>query len=260
MSLYLMYADEADQDLSKEFLVYAAVFFPSESIGKLHTAISNLRAEHGFRAEHPLKFSPGNIPNVVSREKHAELKTKVLELAAEEGCKCCCYVAPSSIAKAKPLETRLKWAVNTLCLKFDEFLAEQRVDAGIVKLDHTTDYSQEAYVKEIFQEGLDFNGKRRLLSRVAAIDTTQNGLSHMSSITDIVVGSFRFAINEPDKDKVGALLTKLLAKLMWSKCSTDGSVYFRERGLVIRPKDITLSEYQADIEAFLSRMNSYLLK
>lgn len=253
-----MYADEADQDGSKEFLVYAAVFFPAQNIGKIHNRVSELRAEYGFAPEHPLKFSPGSIPQSISRDQHAELKSKVLQAAGELNCKTCCNIVPSSIARKRDLETKLKWGVNTLCQKFDEFLIEKDIDAGLIKLDRTTDYRQEAYIKDVFQNGLEFNGTRRKLSRIAAIDTTQDGLSHMSSITDIVVGSYRFAVNEPEKDQVGAKLTKALAKLMWAKKLPDGKLSFGNRGLVIRPQNIQLSDYRADVEAFVTRMNGYL--
>ena len=89
------------------------------------------------------------------------------------------------------------------------------------------------------------------------IETTGVGHSHLNSVTDIVVGAFRFVVNESDKDKIGAVLLKLLAKIMWGKKNGKGQVQVRERGLIIRPQKINLDSYKADISALFSRLEKY---
>ena len=212
-----MYADEADQDGSREFLVYAAVFFPAEKVLGLHDEVIRLRYKYGFEDGDLLKFSTGTKPKQVERENHTKLKNDVLELAVENGCQTCCYVIPHSIAKGQAHENRLKFGINTLLVKFDQFLEESGKVAGSVRFDHTTDFKQMAYFEEVFQKGMDFRRKRKKLRQVVSIEQTSIGVSHLSSITDIVVGAFRFVINEPDKDVVGAKLLKQLSKLMWGK-------------------------------------------
>jgi len=234
--MYLMFADEADQDGEKEFLVYAGVFFPSDAVLQLHQKVQALRTKFGFAEDDVLKFSSGTKPKGIDNKTHTEIKNSVLKLAAEMGCKTCCYIVPNDIAKGQPLENRLKYGMNTLLIKFDQFLRECGSLPGAVFFDKTTDFNQAAYLKEVAAFGLDFSGKRMKLEHVVSFASTQTGLSHLAAITDIVVGAFRWVVNEPDKDKVGALLLGAVAKLMWGKPGDDGQLHVRERGFVVRPK------------------------
>ncbi len=256
--MFLMYADEADQDGQREFLVYAAVFFPSDRVLEVCKGISELRLKYGFTASDPLKFSTGTKPESVSREDHTSIKSDVLKLAAKLGCKTCCYVIPHAIARGQPHENRLKYGVNTLLIKFDQFLRESGNLPGTATFDRTEDYPQAAHLREISESGVNLeNGSKRNLEYVVSLGTTQNGMSHLNSVTDIVVGSFRWVINEPDKDKVGAKLLAQLSNLLWGAINDKGELVVQERGLVIRPKVIRSQKYKADIDAFIERLKRY---
>ena len=241
--MYLMIADEADQDGAKEFLVFAGVFFPAEQLLKISNSVAKLRRDFGFNETDVLKSAVGTKPKEVPAENHAKIKNAVLELAAETDCKICCYVVPHAIAKGQKHEDRLKFGTNTLLYKFDQFLNENGKAGGLALFDQTKDYKQSNYLREVFAEGLPFHdGKRVHLQNIVKIETTGVGHSHLNSVADIVVGSFRFVVNEPDKDKVGAVLLKLLAKIMWGQENENGRLAVRDRGLIIRPKTIRLDE------------------
>lgn len=255
--MHIMIADEADQDGEKDFLVFSAVFFPSDSLIKLHTGVAALRNQYNYHADDLLKSSTGSKPNQVSREQHAEIKNKVLELASKNCCKVCCYVIPNDIAAGQDLSNRMKFGTNTLLAKFDQFLVEAKSAAGIAYFDRSTDYKQDNYFKGVFRNGIpQGDGSDKPLRRIVAIDSTGIGHSHLISITDIVVGAFRFVVNEPDKDQVGAVLMRQIAKLMWGK-SVEGILHPRERGLCIRPRNIKAVKYQADVDALIRRIEVY---
>ena len=78
--MYLMIADEADQDGAKEFLVFAGVFFPAEQLLKITNSVVNLRKKIGFSGTDMLKSSFGTKPKDVSPEDHAKIKNAVLKL------------------------------------------------------------------------------------------------------------------------------------------------------------------------------------
>lgn len=255
--MYLMIADEADQDGKKEFLVYAGVFFPDVSVSKLTTEVDALRNKYGYREGDLLKSSPGTVPEYVSRDNHANIKNDILNLAAGNGCKICCYVVPHAIAKGQSHENRLKFGINTVLGKFDQFLREHNDPAGAAFFDRTEDFNQTSYLREIYEFGLPFGNKRQKLSRVVMIDNTSIGHSNLCSITDVVVGSFRFVVNEPEKDIVGAKLLKLLAKLMWCVTNDKGEQLVRERGICIRPMNVDVTDYEADIHSLISRLEKY---
>ncbi len=149
-----MVADEADQDGSKEFLVYTGVFFPLRNVQSLSDEVASLLEENEFPSEHDLKFSTGSSPKGYSGRKHTAIKNGILSSAAKHGCKICCYVVPHVIAKRQPHEKKLKFGVNTLLYKFEQFMFEQNVDGGVALFDKSEDYKQKTYLKDAFKLGI----------------------------------------------------------------------------------------------------------
>jgi hypothetical protein len=137
--MYFMYADEADQDGAREYLIYGAVFIPSENALTLHKEIERIRFHHGFGAGDSLKFSTGTKPKGMGRDDHTSAKNAVLEAAYEHQCVACCYVTPHSIAKGQPHENRLKFGLNTLLIKFNEFLSSNGAQCGMAFIDSSKD-------------------------------------------------------------------------------------------------------------------------
>ena len=75
----------------------------------------------------------------------------------------------------------------------------------------------------------------------------------------MIVGSFRFVFNEPDKNIVGEKLFKQLALLIWSDVSKDGKTWFvLDKGLIFRPKTFTVTSYEADKNATVQRLVGYM--
>jgi hypothetical protein len=258
-----MFADEADQDSpEKRYLIYGAIYVPSDEVHALVKKIVAKRTEYGFPSEAPLKFSTGTIPSGVTREAHAALKSDLLAAAAEANVRSVCYVVQHDVARTTSKEDKLKWAMNTLVYNFQKFLRNHVNDCGIVFFDRTTDFKQEEYLKELMQQGLPmYDGKRIPIDRVIAANSTQMGLSHLNSLCDVVVGSFRFVFNEPDKDIVGKKLFKQLANFIWGNVSADGRKwYVLDKGLIFRPKEFTVTEYEADKEATVRQLVHYMNK
>ncbi len=253
-----MFADEADQDGSKEFFVSAAVFIPSSSANLLHDRIVQIRDQCGFLDGDDFKFSVTTKPKHVSFEQHTIAKQATMEAASQFGCKVCLYLTPHAIAKGKSKGEMLQFSCNTLLSQFDLFLKTK--GRGIAFFDRLDEFNQFSYFKEVFQLGLDFSATRRKLKQILVISPTSNNASHMSSITDIITGSFRWVINEPDKDKVGAILWKTLAPLMWFETGKNGEVIVHDRGFCLRPKNLKVQAYQANASATIARLNKYWSK
>lgn len=254
---FLMFADEADQDASKEFIVHGAVFIPASKAVDIKSEVRRLKIDVGYPVETPVKSSPRSCPKNVSREDHASLKNAILTLAESTGCKATLYVVPSSIAKKQELATRLEWATNALCYNFEKFLKESKAHGGLVHFDSTTDFKQTQHLANIQTGGLSFPSGAYQLSSVVGLNTTSEHQSELSALSDIVVGSYRFVVNEPDKDKVGALLWKLLAPLLWGKKDAKDVLQVQDRGFVTYPRDIKVLKYEVDLEAFISRLKEY---
>ncbi|WP_212703080.1 hypothetical protein [Thalassovita aquimarina] len=75
-----MYADEADQDGSKEYLIFAAVFIPANNAINIHRGMEKIRANLKLDKSTEFKFSPGKLPKGISRQDHAEAKSEVLRV------------------------------------------------------------------------------------------------------------------------------------------------------------------------------------
>ena len=133
-------------------------------------------------------------------------------------------------------------------------------DSEISALPGECGFKQDEYLKEIIRHGLPKpDGSRIPIGRVIAANSTQEGLSHLNSLCDVIVGSFRFVFNEPDKNIVGEKLFKQLALLIWSDVSKDGKTWFvLDKGLIFRPKTFTVTSYEADKNATVQRLVGYM--
>src|SRR5262249_49588574 len=74
------------------------------------------------------------------------------------------------------------------------------------------------YLTEKFQVGLPFPGDQsRRLDRIVGLASTGNGASNSASIADVIIGAFRYCMNEPDKDIAGGAILPQIVNLMWKK-------------------------------------------
>lgn len=151
----------------------------------------------------------------------------------------------------------MKFATSTILIKFNQFLKENGNVGGAAFLDSTTDYKQLHFLKDAFRHGAQVKDYRVELKNIVSFNDTSLDQSHLSTVSDIVTGAFRWAVNEPQKDLVGALLFNKLSKMCWGIKSPDGTLHVRDRGICIRPKKIKLREYEADVEELIERLEKY---
>ena len=58
------------------------------------------------------------------------------------------------------------------------------------------------YLKEKFQVGLIFPDKNSVrLDRILGLGQGADGTSHLCSVADIMLGAFRYCVNEPDNER-----------------------------------------------------------
>ena len=74
---------------------------------------------------------------------------------------------------------------------------------------------------------------------------------------DIVLGSWRYCINNPlNTDAAQAMMTELI-KLIWCEKVGD-KLYALEKGLVFRPKKVTRADYKAKYSELLAHINNLI--
>jgi hypothetical protein len=132
---------------------------------------------------------------------YRDIKSAVIALAEELGVTFCAYIFLHAIGRSQDQIDLIEYGANTVLGRYNEFLTEKN-EHGIAKLDRMSKNGF-IYAKEKFQRGLTFRERDRRLDRIISVGFTCDGASHLSSIADIVLGSFRYCVNEPEKDKAG---------------------------------------------------------
>jgi hypothetical protein len=254
-AMYLMFADEADAERGRgqKFFVYGAVFIDTKRVGQLHYGIQEIRDKFGYRATDSLKFS--GCPKHITRDEHRKVKKEIVKLARQHDVVFCAYVISHAIAKPQDL---VPFGINTLLAKYDEFLKEQR-DVGMVLMDRLPGQIKYPYqiFKDKFQTRLDFPGGTRRLEKVIGYSMTCDGASHFASIADILLGSFRYCVNEPEKDIANAAIFPTLVRVMWYRETESGKKRLIDYGLTLRPATIRVEKHKKDYDDLRRRLRGY---
>jgi hypothetical protein len=257
--MYLLFGDEADRDAGPraKFFIYGGVIIPCDQAPGLAREIEALRLQHGFRAHDSLKFASSTRPSRMDAEVHKEAKRGVIAAAGARSVRFCASVVLHELARRKSSEERVKHGANTILGAFNWFL-EEADDHGVCCLDRLPISDPYSYLREKFQTGLTFpSGQRRRLDRIMSFSTSCDGASHLASVADVVLGSFRYCVNEPENDGPGRAMMPPLVSMMWHR-RRGNRVLVRERGLILRPEEIRVPAYEAEYDRLVQRLMGYL--
>jgi hypothetical protein len=203
--MYLLLGDEADheQRMGARFFVYGGLFIDIARVQALHAAVAGIREEIGFRPTDSLKFATNDRPAHITKDQHTEAKRRVIAAAHEHDAHFSAQVTLHELARNTNHDELVKRGANTILACFDRFL-ERAGDYGLALLDRLPVRDQYLYLREKFQVGLSFpNNAVRPLKRILGLASTCDGASHLASVADIVLGSFRYCVNEPERDIAG---------------------------------------------------------
>jgi len=256
----LMFGDEADreQGKGKRFFVYGAIFIDTDRIPALHDEIEKARQKAGFAATDSLKFAGATRPKDMSLNAHRDLKNKVMCAAEEVGdVKVCAQVTLHDLARNQEHDDLVLWGANTVLGKFNLFLRDQN-QYRYVLFDKIPVEHPYRYLKEKFQVGITFKDRPPIrLERVLGVGHAVDGSSHLCSVADVMLGAFRYCVNEPENEEAGKAMFPILMRMMWKR-ERQGKVYVRECGLVFRPKSVNQAKHQTEYNALVERLEGYL--
>lgn len=245
---YLLFTDETNNQAAKraKFFIYGGIFFPVEHLTDIHTLVEDIREEYGFQPGDDLKFDTRSRPEYVTSAQHKEAKREVLVGCAEIGVRFIAYMVLHELARGRNIEELITWGGNTVIGTFSRFLGQED-DNGIVVVDRLPIPSNFNYLKEKFQIGLKMPGYgvRRLDDRIHLFTTTCHGTSHATSAIDIILGAFRYCVNERERDIAPRNIFPLVAKMMWHR-RIGHTVYIEDYGLQLRPQRIKTPEYRRE--------------
>lgn len=257
--MHILFTDETNTVETEhvKFFVYGGLMFPIESLAKLDGDIRLIRAQNGYKPSDELKFATHCRPAHVSQEKSNLAKEAVIDACINRGCKFIALVALHAIAKGQSKDTLIKWRASHVLGRFNYFLTQVN-DSGIVVVDRLPIAGDYKYLIEKFCEGLEFDGGKRVkLDHIKLYASTCSNASHASSAMDIVLGSFRYCINDPQNVELAKKLMVKVTQLIWHERDGDKILAF-ERGLVLRPKQIMVKEYKLEYDSLVKHINGLI--
>jgi hypothetical protein len=220
--------------------------------------VEDIREEHGFLPGDDLKFDTRSRPKYVTATQHKEAKRDVLSGCAELGVRFVACMVLHEIASGRNMAELVGWGANTVIGTFSRFLGHED-DNGIVVVDRLPFPGDFKYLKEKFQVGLKLPGygARRLDTRIHLFTTTSHGTSHATSAIDIVLGAFRYCVNERERDIAPRSIFPLVANMMWHR-RVGGTTYVRDYGLLLRPRHVVVPHYQREYDELTEHLETLL--
>ena len=235
--MYLMVTDETNR-LPKpdvDFFIYGRLFFPIELLGPLDDEVRKIRNEAGYKPDDHFKFDTNARPIHVSLDKCTEAKRRIVKFCLHNGCKFIAYVILHDIAKNKNQKETVMWAADHVIGRFNKYLFHNN-EIGICVVDSLPVDGQFQFLSEKFTNGLKLEGGKNVaLDRIKMFAATCLNASHANSAMDIVLGSFRYCVNNPQNIEAAREMMVNVLKMMWHVREGD-TFHIAGKGLITRPK------------------------
>jgi len=257
--MYLLFTDETNltPDLQAKFFVYGGLFFPVERLIAIDMGIAKIRDEYGYRPSDPLKFDTRSRPDHVSFDNSTKAKEEVIQLCIKQECKFIAYVALHAIIKNAKQYQIIHNGANHVIGRFNKYLHDNN-DFGICVVDRLSSSDEYKYLVEKFCLGLDFlDSPSVVLDRVKLFTSSCNNASHASSAMDIVLGSFRYCINQPKNIDAAKKMMLNIVKMIWHT-RVGENIHAMDKGLIFRPKEIQVPQYKAEYKTLLDHINALI--
>lgn len=252
--MYIMFTDETNREPSSDgkFFIYGGLFFRVEQLNKLHEEINNIRSNAGYGSNDEFKFNTHSRPKNVEQAKFNSAKEKVLELCSTLECKFIVYVILHDIIKRRTNDQKIEWAADHVIGRYNKYL-ESVSEAGICVVDNPPITSQWKYLSDKFTKGLSVHEQPVPLDKIKLFTASCINASHASSAMDIVLGAFRYSINNPNNKDLAKKLMKKLFGMMWHTVE-QGKPIFDEKGLVLRPKHVINPTYGEEYKKLINHI------
>jgi len=255
--LHIILTDETNRRPSRDikFFIYGGLIFPINIINTLHNEIKAIREQAGYRPGDEFKFDTHSRPDYVSRDSATEAKNKVLELCRELDCRFIVHIILHRIIENQDPDQQVQWAADYVIGRYNEYLNEVD-DDGICIVDNLPNRCEFRYLSDKFATGLILDtGITLSLDRIKLFASTCIGASHAASAMDIVLGSFRYCINNPRNVTAARRMLRQVIPMMWHK-RVGNNLSVRGKGLILRPEisQIQVVEYREEYESLIEHL------
>ncbi len=215
--------------------------------------MDEIRTAHGYSPCEAFKYARALKPDHVSYENFNSAKSQALDLCFEFGVEIFLYVCHHAIAnKRSPIE-KFQWGSNGLLWQLNTFLKENGTYSWVLQDRHPVEGEFQYYKQRFTESRPAFSNHYHKLDRIIGFGSTCDAASHLSSLADIVLGSYRFCINNPTKDVVNAILLPRLLRSTWGFPCCVG------RGIGIYPvREVHKHEFKEAYEELHKHINTYI--
>lgn len=241
--MLLAFLDEVNPEPNSEnspenrFLIFGVTLMDSSACLPLNQGIEEIRRQQGFSHTDSLKYALADKPEQVTNAQHKAAKEAALTLAANLGVKTILYCSLHRIIDNKGQDTYLNWGMDACLTKIQQFYNESGAENGFFcYFDRHHRQTMANYMKSKFQQR---NNQARAGHRtpdLVGVSQVWDGTSHLSSLCDIITGSYAYVVSNPERDIAGKALVRLLKPLVWGMPLDNGELDVMERGLLFRPE------------------------
>ncbi|MEP3632555.1 MAG: DUF3800 domain-containing protein [Shimia thalassica] len=254
--MILIYCDESNLDAkSGDFLLYGGLTIDAQSYSKFSTEIWEIRKKHKIPTDFKAKYLPA--PKGMKKNDYSQFKKDCIDACIANKCNFLVYQTLHDVAKDTDLARRN--GINELCLNFSYILKNEE-ETGLILVDRFNDKGNrvDAHLAEKFSTGLTGlpHTTTYPLTNVVGLHYSAIGQSHMSSMIDIVLGTYRTAINIYSR-KTGQekLAEEILGKLhpLFRKGYAGG---IPRISISFSPKSIFVDSYRASYRHVIDKLNN----
>lgn len=259
--MQILLTDETNRQPSRDakFFVYGGLVLTPEALCTLHAEVEEIRRAAGYRAGDELKFDTRARPAHVTIEEATEAKRQVIDCAKRSGCIFIVHVILHDIIANQDADQQVQWAADYVIGRFNQYLTDVN-DDGICIVDNLPNRAEFPYLSQKFAYGLKLDtGTHITLDRIKLFASTCVGASHANSVMDIVLGAFRYCINNPRNPDAAREMFGSVASMMWGR-RVGEVLKVRGRGLILRPEisDIRFEPYRHEYEALIEHLSNLL--
>jgi len=258
--MHILFTDETNvvPQANAKFFAYGGLLIKLERLDELHLGLRQISSDAGYKPGDQLKFDTHARPQHVTFENATIVKQRIIDLCIALECKFIVYVVLHAIAKGKDPALLVRWGADHVIGKFQYFLV-QSDSHGIVAVDRLPNGNEFTFLTDKFSFGLTFHdGDEPVpLDRIRLFASTCINASYASSAMDIVLGSFRYCINNPFNELAARQMMKKLSQLIWCTRTGDNMFPF-EMGLIFRPKNVNHEPYKKEYDGLLAHINELM--
>ena len=259
--MYILLTDETNRDEgeNRRFFVYGGLVVPLSQVINIDRKIRNLRRAFGYQGTDTLKFDTNARPNNVSFQDGTTLKNSVVNICIEHNCRFIVHVIHHKVLGEQNLGEYTLKSADYVIGRFHQFLRSKN-SFGYCFIDRLSGNEQYEYMSDKFTRGLIFDDRDDIpLNRILLFGSTTLKASHLNSATDIILGSFRYCINNPRNEDAASQMMKNVMSLLW-KGDGENIEEAEGNGFIVRPPidEIRSRTIKFEYNRFIDHINGLI--